>query len=1140
MHEKSLVWHASLIIVLAASLSMRIHAQAVYGSIFGTVTDPSGAAVVGATVTISDIEKGITFTVRTNESGNFTQTHLVVGKYRVKVEAPGFKAAVQEPVEVKVDAAARVDFVLQVGAITEEVSVTGEAPLLKSDRADVAVSFNERAVKELPIFNRNFTQFLLYTPGTQRLMWQHASSENPQESIQIMVNGQHFSGTAFQLDGTDNRDPILGIIVINPTLEGVTEAKITTQNYDAEFGMAIAGVVTAQTKSGTNELHGSAFLFRRNDLTQARDPFAQAIRDPITGKFIPDTLWNQFGGSLGGPIVKNKVFLFGDYQGTRRKNGVSRLLTVPTARARTGDLSEYRIPIFDPRTGDPATGRGRTQFPGNVIPSNRLSPQALNLLKLIPLPNVPGAGISNNFVASGIEAFDSDQFNIRGDHYWSQNLHLFGRYSYARFDKSAPGAFEPAGGANVGGIGLSPDGFAGKSDTTNQSLAAGFDYTVTTNTLTDVRFGWFRYHVTVAPNGIGTSPAKDAGIPGLNVDNFFTSGMPAFFIGGTGGFSFGYALGVNRCNCPLREEEQQFQIVNNWTFIRGNHNIKFGADLRYAQNLRVPSDAHRAGELSFSDGVTRGDVGGGLGLATFLLGEVTFFSRYVSPVTDAAERQKRFFWYAQDTWRVSPKLTFNYGLRWEQIFPQSVTGPAKGGFVDITTGEVLVYGVGPFDRSIEEMNWRHFAPRVGLTYQATSKTVVRLGYGRSFDIGVFGSVFGHSVTQNLPVLARQNVTPVQDFLGVFNLAQGPPAFTEFFGLTAPPNRGGRPNAALPSSGRFFLPDGANQFIHPTKLRLPTIDAWNVTVQHQLTPTLSLELAYVANKGTHVFTDNAPDYNLNQPRVRRPGEDPAVFTFAARRPFFAKFGWTQDLRYHANDSSNNWHSLQLKMEKRFSSGYQFLAHYTWSRGFNFDSDYYIHNARLNYGPMDFNREHVFVFSNVWELPFGKGRQFLTDVGRGLDLLVGGWQVNSVTTWTSGLPFSPSYRDCRADVDTGPCRPNRVGDPSVDNPSRFGWFRVGLGSGTPWARPAPLTFGNAARNSLHGPRFFNTDLSLFKNFLLTERWKLQFRAESFNIWNNVNLGQPDSCVDCNPATAGKIFGLASGASMRQWQFALRLEF
>jgi outer membrane receptor protein involved in Fe transport len=1136
----------------------KMFGQAVYGSIIGTVTDSTGAVVPRAKVTITEVDKNVSFSTATNESGNYEQTHLIVGTYRVRIEAPGFQAYVQENVSVNVDAAVRVDAKLQLGALTQTVEVTGAVPLLKTERTDVATTFSTKAVEELPIFNRNFTQFELLTPGTQRLGWQHAASENPQGSIQIMVNGQHFGGTSFQLDGTDNRDPILGIIVINPNLDSVTEAKITTQNYDAEFGQATAGVVTAQTKSGTNELHGTAFLFRRNDLTQARNPFTQSV--PIEGsnnRFIPQSLWDQFGGSLGGPIKKNKTFLFGDYQGTRRKMGGSALTRVPTAAERTGDLSDLGVDIFNPCNGaltdcnvDPAL---RQQFMGddgkspNVIPTARLSPQALALLKYIPLPNIPGAtGETPNHSSSGSQIFNDDAFNLRADHYWSEKLHLFGRYSYARFRRAGPGAYGLITGGPAFDVDPTVGGFSGQSDVRNQSIASGFDYTLRPTWLTDFRFGFFRYRVFVNPNGLGTSPATDAGIPGLNLDNTFTSGMPAFYINGRGSFNFGYALGVNQCNCPLDQQEQQWQFVNNWTNIRGNHTLKFGADIRYAQNLRVPSDSHRSGELNFNSERTEGAAGGGLGLASFLLGDLSSFDRYISKVTDAAERQKRWFFYGQDTWRMTPKLSLSYGLRWELYFPQTVNGKDKGGWVDVGTGETLIAGEKGVGMNGNVSNtFTHLAPRLGIAYQVTPKTVVRMGYGRSFDIGVFGVTFGHTVTQNLPVLATQSLRPSDSWRSVFALNQGPAALdpdvilqNNCNPITDPT---GTKTECLGPNGRPLYPDGVMPRVLPRQNLMPTVDAWNATIQHQLTPSLALEAAYVGNKGTRMYVGDGEWYDANTPTIVGFG----TLSLDQRKPFYSRYGWTQPIGWYGKDGNNRYNSLQAKVEKRFSQGYSIVAHYTLATARNFDGNYWAVDHSVAFGPPDWQRKNVFVFSHIWELPFGKGKKFLGNAPRALDLLVGGWQLSGVTTWASGLPFTPSYLDCGSDVDTGPCRPDLIGDASVSNPSQHGWFETAGAElatngavGGPWKRPAAGTFGNAKRNSLRGPGLFLGDMAFFKNFQITERLKGQFRGESFNIWNRANLDNPDGCVDCE--SGGHIFGLVSGTAMRQWQFAVRFQF
>src|SRR5215469_2981656 len=306
--------------------------QAVYGSILGTVTDPTGAAVNGAKITATSQTKNVSVEATPNESGNYTITHLIPDVYTIRVEAQGFKVIEFKDIQVSADSSSRRDGQFQVGSASESVEVTAEAPQLKTDRADVSTEFNEKYVEDVPILNRNFTQLQLMAPGSQKLTgWSHAATENPQGSQQIFTQGQHFSGTGFELDGTDNQDPILGIIVVNPNLDAVTEAKVALQNYDAEFGKAVASVVTAQTKSGSNDLHGSAFFYRRSDWTEARDPFAQSTADPVTKRFIPPSRWAQFGGTLGGPIIKDKLFFFGDYQGTRQTNGVSGLFTMPTA-----------------------------------------------------------------------------------------------------------------------------------------------------------------------------------------------------------------------------------------------------------------------------------------------------------------------------------------------------------------------------------------------------------------------------------------------------------------------------------------------------------------------------------------------------------------------------------------------------------------------------------------------------------------------------------------------------------------------------------------------------------------------------------------------------------------------------------------
>jgi hypothetical protein len=1105
-------------------------AQAVYGSISGTVVDNSGGVLPGVTVTITSVERNTVDTVVTNESGFFAKDRLVPGVYEVKAELTGFKIAVVPQARVSVDTQTPVNFKLEVGAVTEEVTVTGGAALLKTDRADVATRFDSKELTELPVLDRNFTKFILLTPGAQQMGWQHAASENPQGSTQTQVNGQHFSGTGYQLDGTENRDPILGIIVINPNLESIGESKITSQNYDAEFGQATAGVVSVQTKSGSNTLHGSAFEFFQNEALQARNPFTQARPDALTGKFIPDTKKNQFGGSVGGPLVQNKWFFFGDYQGTRQDQGGSVLTSVPTELARSGNFSQYGVRLFDPVSGQ--------EFPNATIPTNRLSAQALNILQLIPLPNAAGSdnGTRNNFTISGVEQFTQNSVNVRIDGRLSDAINTFGRYSLGKFERDGPSAFGRGGGPPFVTLG-------GLSESRNQSLSYGVDYSVSSSLLVDFRFGWFQYKVDVLPGDFGTTPAADAGIPNLNNDTTFTSGLPYFEVrGNQPEMDWGWSLNNNagRCNCPLAENEKQWQAVGNITKIWGNHTSKAGIDIRRAYNLRVPSDSHRSGQLRFNHERTSSPtLGGGLGLATFVLGDVTNFSRYVSTSTEARERQWRQFYYAQDTWRLNPKLTLNYGLRLDVINPQTVNEAGNGTWVDLSTGLGLVGGVGDIDLSGNTENRLNWAPRVGATYQLNEKTVIRAGFGRSYDIGVFGSLFGHTVTQNLPVLANQNLNRANNFASVFNLAQGPPDPS---------------TVDVGADGTFAWPNGVTPRVTPRKQRPPAVNAWNVTVQRQLSDTMSVEAGYVGNKGTHVFGENNPDDRGNEAAIDGFPNVPQN----ERRPFFAggvrpnvlglggNFGWTQDVLIYFNEAQNWYNSLQTKFTKRFSNGWSAQLNYTLQKAESEQDEYWIYDPNLSKGPSDFDRTHNFTAAVVYELPFGKDKRYGSTWSGPMEAALGGWQFNTNVMILSGRPFEVSYRDASLDRDTGPNRPDLIGDP--DGPqNRDQWFNtIPIGSsGSAFGRPAVGTFGNLGRLALRGPGYWRVDASFFKNLWLGQQRRIEARVEVVNIFNHVNLDNPDGQVGVpgnDNSNAGRITSTAYGNTdpQRNFQFGIRFVF
>lgn len=1210
--------------------------QAVFGSIIGTVTDPQGNAVVGAKVTVTSVTKSFTYDTTTNESGNYSVTHLIPDTYKVHVEASGFKGSDIPSIVVSADTAASVPVQLQLGAVTQTVEVTSAVPQLQTDRADVDVQFNQQYIQDLPVLNRNFTNFELLSPGTQKLVgWSHAATENPQGGGQIFVNGQHFSGTNFELDGTDNQDPILGIIVVNPNLDAIAETKIALQDYDAESGKAVAGTVGVQIKSGTNEFHGTGFYYYRNSDQQARDPFTNKPGVPLA----PAT-WKQYGGSIGGPIIKDKLFFFGDYQGTRQIQGITNQYTTPTAEvistcnpatnatsATPGfcDLSQYLDAygpitngvhsgqIYNPATGNPATGSGRSPFANNMIPISMIPAGMGKLIAEFPTPTVPVSGsgttitgINNNFVSTGSGPYNQYSFDTRIDYNAPHNYQVFGRFSLDYFNLSGLGGLGALGGAGFG-----PGGLNGSSINHDYSLASGFTKAFGTNWLTDFRLGWFQYNPVTHYSDATQSPMDAFGFPGLNSGPGVqgpptTGGLSGFQFSGNGSLaSFGDGLNIGRCNCPLTERERQIQFVNNWTRIHGNHTIKFGADIRYATNLRIPSDSSRTGILNFDAGDTSLAGSNGLALATMLLGDVTSFQRFVSPPNvQAIGHQWREFFYGQDSWRVSPKFTFTYGLRWEIYNPEAVTAKGNAGFADLNNGKLLVAGYGgtSFNGGVAN-SYKAFAPRISFAYQFDPKTVVRIGYGRGFDIGVFGSNFGHAVTQNLPILAAQSIsdsninsTFTNNRSAVFNLASGPPAYP-FSNLISDLNT----NGYLPLLG----PDGtASTYIRPRVQRLPTIDQWNATVQRQITSTLNVTVSYIGNKGTHVFAGTGPSYNTNDPAIgsgRAPVNctgtpvscsvsfSPSIPANERRRFFlngvyafpYTGTGYTPccsgDVNnYFGNDANDNYNALQIKVEKRTSYGLQFLAHYTYSRAYAYDSGYYDVNKTFAYGPNPDNRDNEFVINSIYDLPFGRGKRFMTDAGRAMDLAVSGWQLSNTLTWGGGLPWTPSIGECGAISDAGPCRPNVLNGQKIKTGTQtvggaLYWFvpvaplsygaavsqaNQGLDTCTlarptsgPFTLPACGQIGNAGFNSYRGPHVFYDDMSLSKTFNITERYKAQFRFDAYNVFNHpvlaFNGNQGNTCIDCG-GTAGQITDIENDNSpgspngMRQLQFGFRFIF
>jgi hypothetical protein len=1135
-------------LIFSVFLSRVSFGQAVFGNIVGTVTDQSGAAVPNAEVVITDLDRGTPFQTTTNTDGNYTQTHLLAGHYQVKVTAAGFAEFTATAV-VQVDATTRVDAQIQVGKAASSVTVTAETPTLTMDRAEISNTLTASEVEKLPIFNRNITNLVLALPGSQLNGFQHASSENPQGGLQIDVNGQYFYSNGFQLDGTENHSNILGIAVVNPNPDALEEFKVTTSNYDAEFGNVSGALLQGTTKSGTNQLHGSLYEYVRNDIFNTANPFTGAN---------PPLRWNQYGGTVGGPLKKDKLFGFFDYQGTRRRTGGALITTVPTDAERNGDLTSLlgdfictdgttsptgcsgghaplmvpttagtSIPaqggmVFDPTTGNP-DGSGREAIVTNGQ-ANVITPAApmQKLLSYLPSPNFgPPGSIANNYNATLKEVFDSGQYDGRVDYNISEKEHFFGRYSIADFTKQSPGAYGfLAGGPSV-------FGFAGHSDVRNQSLALGWTYDINPTLITDFRFGAYRYRVHVLPNGTST-PALDAGIPGLNRGTPDTVGMPAFYIHGNGGFNFGYALGVNQCNCPLSETENHFQWVNNWTKQTGNHTIKWGVDVRRAQQKRIDSSTHRAGEATFNDSTTgsldvdttaAGSATSGAALASYLLGVPGNFVQQFSGIGFYPSlRQTRLYLFGQDSYRMTPKLTVDIGFRYENYFPQVGTKPGSAGTFDPQTGEVVVagYGTEPANMGIQPYNWG-FAPRLGVAYQLTPKTVLRAGYGRGFNGAGVGAVFGQNPELDPPVQFVSNQTASNNYQSAI------PDFVS----NGPPNP---VNPPIGPNGRYPLPDGISVYFYfdqPNAYRIPLADFWNATVQHEFQNNMSLEVAYVGNVGRHLFANE----NRNQAVPGPPNDN-----FDIRRPFY-KFGLTQAIFDVCNCDNSSYNALQTKLQKRTTHGMDFILTYTWSKaitqsegGYNFSNNYDLHG---DHGPASFDHTHALTLLHSWDLPFGKGRKWASKTGRLTDAVIGGWRFSGVTTLLSGAAFTPFVSNAPyVFADFNSVRPDVIGNPNVSNPNANLWFNPNA-----YTFPQqPYRNGSSTKGSLRGPAEYVFNLALDKEFVIAEGKTLEFRWENYNAFNIDNLGMPNNYVDVQGA--GQITSTAT--DMRQMQFGLHFRF
>ena len=1094
----ALVFCSLLSIFLASTMSAQ---TAVSGSIIGTVTDPSGGGVPNAGVQLQNTTNGVTYQTTTNSSGNYTQADVQPGTYTITINASGFQKYVQQNVAVTVSQSARVDASLKVGNETQEVTVTAAPPAIQTDRAVVETNLTSGQISSLPVTNRNFTNLALLTPGSVINTYQHAPSENPQQSTLVNTGGQLFANTNYMLDGMNNNDVVLGITMVNPPVDSVAEFTAQTSNYDAEFH-ATGAVISVETKSGTNQFHGTVFEFLQNDYFQARDPFTQGLHAPGTPapphNGIPELRWNQFGGSIGGPIKKDRLFFFGDYQGTQRRIGASQSLRVLTPAERTGNLSDLGVTIYNPFTGNP-DGTGRSPFPNATIPSTLIPTPINNLINALPLPNVSNPNpTANNYATSTVEDYPTNQFDIRGDYFSGGNkVHAFGRYDYLQSNITAPGPF-----GLYGGPAFPQLGFSGLSDALNQNAAGDATITVSPTLLTDIRVGFSRYRVNVSAQDQTTQLANTVGIPGLNIPNRpDTNGLPDIQLSGS--LFMGYS-----CNCPLTERETVFDYVNNWTKVSGNHTFRFGSTWEQAWNQRLPSDNHRAGVYNFTGSVTSSatNSGSGFPLASFLLGLPASFARFAQATTTQEDRQNRSFSFVQDTWRVTPKLTLNVGVRWDIWFPDYSLNAGQGGRYDEPTNTVYIPGVGGVSLNAnQETQWRNFSGRLGIAYAPDQKTVVRMGYGRGYAQGTFGWTFNNLAADVYPSIVNQNLTSSSPFQAVFPITTAPPA------VVFP---------TIPSNGRLTLPNGISTPYIPANQKIPYSDQWNFTIQRELVSQLTLSVSYVGNVGRHLNGG----FSLN---AAPPGPGPLL----PRRPLYQAYGLSQPINDKCDCTSSNYNALQTQLNKRFSAAYSILANFSWQRALDYAQESVPlptnnQNARADYGPADFDREFAFTLAHTVELPFGKGRKYISGGGRVTSAIVSNWAFRGITSWYSGLPFSPTLNNNSFLNSDENSRPQQIADPVAGiNQNANLWFNPAA-----YTIPPAYTFGDAGRNSIRGPHFFQADWQLSKGFKFGERVGLELRWDVLNVFNNTNLALPATTINTG-AGGGIISDIQSGPTSQK---------
>jgi hypothetical protein len=1046
------------------------------GTITGTISDSQGARVGSATITFLEVATGVTTRTQTQSSGDFASPPLRPGDYKVTAEAQGFKTESRAGLTLRVQDRLRIDFTMSPGSVSENVEVNSELPEIQTETSSLGQVIMSRQITDLPLNGRDYTQLATLSTGVVRTSSgtngnSGGSSTGGQNSF--VANGTRGTLNNFLLDGIDNNSNDNGGLVLRTNVDAIQEFKLQTNGYSAEFGRSGGAVVNAIVKSGSNSFHGDVFEFFRNAALDARDYFEDPTQKKASFK------QNQFGGTLGGPVIRNKLFVFGDYQATRIRNPLNWVSKVPLPAERTGDFSApYEPIIVDPNTGLP--------FPGNVIPTNRIDPISQAFMKLYPnpnqaveAPNPPNVG--NNFIISPNESDTIDQGDGRIDYVASEKDRVFLRYSQSgRTDlRPAPLPGLANGGDSSTGIGY--------EDTQGASL--GYTRTISTRSVNEIRIGFNHVHVRRGlPVGGTVLPAPELQVPGAPNDPR-VNGLTLFSPGG------GYRRVGDPRFAPTLLGSQERQITDVFTLIRGGHTIKVGGEIRWSQ-FNISQEAAPRGQFIFN-----GDFSGSP-LADMLLG-LPFTAR-ISTVIGLHNRQHVPSLFVQDDWKVTPRLTLNLGLRYDYFSPTTEKDNRQANF-DYATGTIVVAGQGGASASLVKGDKANFAPRVGFAWTPTSSgnTVIRGAYGIFFSGQEIRTAAPLQLAYNLPffyepTFISDGVTPV------ITVSQGFPSLD--------PSQAIDPGVTSVDS----------------RLHTPYYQTWNLAVQRSLPSAISLEIAYAGSKGTHLQGVVDP----NQDRVPGPGD------VQARRPFPQFGGFTAI----SNIAGSNYNSLQVKAEKRATHGLYFLSAFTYSKAINdlpeiccaapFAQNSY--DLAAERGRADFDQTLRWVLSFDYEVPFGRqGSRFSSGV---MDAVLGGWHFGGIYTLASGFPFSPYINDDTSNTGTqGIPRPNQLRNGNLPRSQRSPnlWFDVNA-----FAAPSGFAFGNAGRNVLIGPGQNVFDWSLRKEFSVTETQRLEFRAEFFNAFNHPNFAQPDNFIDDGPGSAGVITSLA--IPMRQIQFGLKYNF